>query len=105
MLILITTYPNNSRQLKWFILWLINSWFAKCVNRINYVKSYYIFEWKNQKEEEKLLIIKFPEENKEKIENYFKKNHPYKIPEMIYIKPDQVWEAYLQWIKQKWDQK
>lgn len=95
MLLLITTFPNDGRKLKNFILWLIKSWMAKCVNRINYVKSYYMWEWKIKNEQEKILLIKLPEWNKEKIIWYFKKNHPHQTPEMLWIKPDDVNEEYL----------
>ena len=98
MYILLTTYPNKPRQLKKFILAILKQWLAKCVNRINYVKSYYIWEWKIVKDEEKLLIIKTTEDRKEKLENWIKKNHPYDTPEIIWIKPDGVDEKYLNWI-------
>jgi len=98
MLLLITTYPNDWRKLKNFILWLIKSWMAKWVNRINYVKSYYMCEWKLKNEQEKILLIKLPEWNKEKTIWYFKKNHPSQTPEMLWIKPDYVNDEYLKWI-------
>lgn len=100
MLLLISTFPNDGRKLKNFILWLIKSWMAKCVSRINYVKSYYMREWKLKNEEEKILMIKLDEENKEKLIWYFKKNHPYKVPEMLWIKPNDVNEEYLKWINE-----
>lgn len=99
MLLLLSTFPNDWRKLKSFILGLIKSWMVKCVSRVNYTKSYYMREWELKKEEEKVLIIKLPEENKEKVIWYFKKNHPYKIPEMIWIKPDDVNEEYLKRIQ------
>lgn len=99
MLLLITTYSNDWRKLKSFILGLIKSWIAKCVSRINYVKSYYMWEWKMKSEEEKILMIKLEEWNKEKLIWYFKKNHPYKIPEMLWIKPDDVNNEYLKRIQ------
>ena len=63
---------------------------ATCINRINYVKSYYVREDKFQQKEEKLLLIKFPIKNKEKLITYFKKNHPYKMHELIFTKPEDV---------------
>lgn len=101
MLILITTYPNNSRQLKHLIIAILKQWLAKCINRINYAKSYYLWEWELKREEEKILIIKTTEDKKEKLEAFIKKNHPYKVPELVWIKPDEVWEDYLKWITSK----
>jgi periplasmic divalent cation tolerance protein len=71
---------------------------AACVQRVQYVKSYYIREGKLTQEEEKILIIKTTGDKKEKIQAYFAKNHPYKIPEMIWIKPDDVHEEYAKWV-------
>ena len=71
---------------------------AACVQRIQYVKSYYMRDEKLTQSEEKILLIKLPEENKTKITWYFTKNHPYDIPEMLRIKPEDVNEAYAQWV-------
>lgn len=79
---------------------MIKSGLVRCVQRINYVKSYYIRDGQVQQTEEKILLCKFAEINKEKVELYLKKNHPYQTPECIYIKPDQVNQAYLQRIHQ-----
>ncbi len=98
MYILLTTYPNKPRELKKFIIAILKQWLAKCINRVNYVKSYYIWEWKIVKDEEKLLVIKTSEDKKEKLEKRIKKNHPYEVPELIWIKPYEVDEKYLEWI-------
>ena len=72
---------------------------AACVQRVNYVKSYYMREGALKQEEEKILLIKCIEENKAKIETYVSKNHPYEIPELLWLKPDEVNEAYLNRMK------
>lgn len=94
MLVLTTTYPNKPRDCKKFILGLVKSGMVACVQKIQYVKSYYMREWKLTQEEEKILIIKLSENNKEKVIGYFLKNHPYKIPEMIWNQPNDVNETY-----------
>ncbi len=48
-----------------------------------------------KQEEEKILLIKCLKDNKEKIEAYFTKNHPYDVPEMLWISPDETNEAYI----------
>lgn len=95
MLVAISTFPNDGRKLKNFIQALVKSGLVACVNRINYVKSYYIREGKLKKEEEKMLVIKFPKDNKEKFTGFFKKNHPYDVPELIFLNPEDVDKAYL----------
>ncbi|MEI7477728.1 MAG: divalent-cation tolerance protein CutA [bacterium] len=99
MYFILTTYPNKPRDLKRFILGMVKSKLAACVQRIQYVKSYYIWEDKFEQNEEKILIIKGDDKNKEKIIQYIQKNHPYDVPEIISLKPDEVNEAYLNWVK------
>lgn len=95
MLVAISTFPNEGRKLKNFIQALVKSGLVACVSRINYVKSYYIREGKFQQEEEKILLIKLPKENKDKFTGFFKKNHPYEVPELIFLNPEDVDKAYL----------
>lgn len=59
------------------------------------MKSYYIREGKLKREEEKLLFIKTTDEKKEKLIAFIKKQHPYKIPELIRLEPKEVDESYL----------
>lgn len=94
MHLLLTTYPNKPRELKKFIIGLIKSWLAGCIQKINYVKSYYMREWQLKQEEEKILLIKANQENQKKIIKYFEDNHPYETPEMLWIEPHEVNEAY-----------
>lgn len=101
MMIMITSYPNKPRELKKFILGLVKSWIVKCIQRINYVKSYYILDSWYTQSEEKILILKFDISKQAKVESYFAQHHPYKIPEMIYLSPTQVNDAYLKWIESK----
>ena len=89
MLLIKTTYPNTPRECKKFIQGLIGGRFAACVNRINGVKSYYIWEGKIQSSQELILLIKTLPEKKEKCISYIKKNHPYSIPEISIITIDE----------------
>ncbi len=52
-----------------------------------------------KQEEEKILLIKCSKDSKEKIEAYFVKSHPYEIPEMLWMHPEDVNDAYKQWVK------
>lgn len=99
MLLCLISYPNDSRKCRYFINGLIKSGMVACIQRINYVKSYYMREWDMKAENEKILLLKLKDENKEKVTAYVHKNHPYDIPEIIRIQPDDVSDAYLQWVK------
>ena len=98
MKIILTTYPNKPKELKKFIMILLGSKLTNCISKINYIKSYYFWEWKLERNEEKLLLIKINDDNLEKPKKLIEKKHPYKIPEIIVLNPIEVNESYLNWI-------
>ena len=69
-------YPNDSRKLRQLITWLLKSWLAQEVQRMNYIKSYTLVDNKVSKQEIKLLEIIHPEANTEKIQKLIAKNRP-----------------------------
>jgi periplasmic divalent cation tolerance protein len=93
--VILVSYPNDGRQLKRLITALLKSGAAKCIQRFNYVKSYYMREGKMKQEEEKILLIKTTEDKLAKLQEILTKNHPYSVPEIITIVPDGVNEKYL----------
>lgn len=99
MLIVKTTYPNKPRDCKKFIQWIIGWKLAACVNKINWVKSYYMWEGKIETSSELILLIKTLPEKKEKLTKYIQKNHPYDIPEINIINIDETDENYSNWVK------
>ncbi len=99
MHLILTTYPNKPRDCKKFIIGMIKWWFAACVQKINYAKSYYMRDDKLTQAEEKILLIKCSSTQKEKLLAYIKKQHPYEVPEIVVLKPEQVDEAYEKWIE------
>ncbi len=99
LVIVATTYPNDWRALKRLILQLLKQKLAACIQRINYVKSYYRREWSLKQEDEKLLIIKTTLAKKEQLLATLIKQHPYDTPEIICIDPDHVDPKYLTWVQ------
>jgi len=71
---LIFFYKNDGRKLKQIITWLLKSWAATKVRRLNYTQSYTLHEDKIQKMEEKAVIVEFVAENKWKVESFLKKS-------------------------------
>jgi DNA replicative helicase MCM subunit Mcm2 (Cdc46/Mcm family) len=71
---LIFFYKNDGRKLKQIITWLLKSWSATKIRRINYTQSYTLHENKIQKVEEKAVIIEFSPENQNKVEWLLKKS-------------------------------
>ncbi len=62
------------------------------------MKSYYIWEGKIKKDEEKLVLIKTTEDKKESLITFLKQMHPYDVPEIVALHPDEVDESYLAWL-------
>ena len=74
-------YKNDGRKLKQIITWLLKSWAATQIRRINYTQSYTLHDNKIQKTEEKGVIIEYTPENAKKVEALLKKSEikEYKI--------------------------
>lgn len=70
---LIFFYKNDGRKLKQIITWLLKSWAATEIKRINYAQSYTIHDKKIQKTEEKAVLIDYLPENINKLETLLKK--------------------------------
>ena len=73
---LIFFYKNDGRKLKQIITWLLKSWAASKIRRINYTQSYTLDETttKIKKIEEKAIIIEYIPENIGKLESRLKKS-------------------------------
>ena len=78
---------------------LVTNKLAACVS-IMPIESTYFWEgelWEG--DQEYLLIIKTLEEKKESLIEWLKKNHPYKVPEIISL-PAEAYGKYLEWMKE-----
>lgn len=78
---------------------VLKKWLASCIQRINNVKSYYVWEGRIAKTEEKILLIKTTNEKKDALTKFIHKLHPYDTPEIIVISPDEVDPKYLEWLQ------
>ncbi len=70
---LIFFYKNDGRKLKHLITRLLKSWAATEIKRINYTQSYTLHDNKIQKNEEKVVLVKYLPENLKKLETVLKK--------------------------------
>lgn len=86
--LIITTFPNDGRKLKYFIMALLKSGLVACINRINYAKSYYFSEGALKQEEEKILLLKTVDTHLDAIKAFFAKQHPHKLPEFLVFSPE-----------------
>ncbi len=71
---LIFFYKNDGRKLRQIITWLLKSWAATTIRRINYAQSYTLHDNKIQKTEEKAVIVEYTAENEWKVESLLKKS-------------------------------
>jgi periplasmic divalent cation tolerance protein len=94
-LIVMTTYPNDGRKLSRLIKAILHQRLAKCIQRVNYLKSYYLWQGKLKRDEEKLLLIKTTDDQHAQLVAFLTKQHPYEVPEIITLQPQQVNESYL----------
>jgi len=71
---LIFFYKNDGRKLKQIIIWLLKSWAATKITRLNYLQSYTLHEDQIQKKEEKAVLVEYSLENLHKVEWMLKKS-------------------------------
>ncbi len=97
--ILILFNINDKKKLNLIINKILNKKLSSCINIDSKIKSYYF--WKNKlkiKKEIKVFIKTFKNlENK--IIKIIKKNHPYKISEIITLNINNINKEYLKWMK------
>ena len=71
---------------------------AACVNVIEKVSSFYIWEGELQEDSEALLIIKTVGHNVDRLEKRVKELHSYDVPEFITLQVQEGSEEYFAWI-------
>lgn len=90
----------KSKQSSDLALKLLEERLAACVTSISGSRSRFIWKGEIQVEEEKQLIIKTSDEMVEKALKRLVEIHPYDIPEILVITPEQVSESYLNWVNE-----
>lgn len=96
MKIILTTC--KSKQSSDIALKLLEEKLAACVTTISGVRSRFLWKGEIQVEEEKQLIIKTSDEMVDKTLKRIIEIHPYEIPEILVITPEQISKSYLNWI-------
>jgi periplasmic divalent cation tolerance protein len=74
---------------------------AACVNIFSQVISLYWWEDKIVSDTESFLIVKTKEDSIGRLQEIVKENHPYDIPEIIFIPITKGNQDYLEWIKKE----
>lgn len=77
---------------------LVEERLAACVNVIDGVKSIYWWEGKVSEDVESLLIIKTESSKVQELIEFVRRNHPYKVPEVIGVEVGVGNPEYLNWV-------
>ncbi|UBX48230.1 divalent-cation tolerance protein CutA [Providencia alcalifaciens] len=77
---------------------LLNNHLAACVSLLPEMKSVYLWKGNVTEDNEILLLIKSTIGNQHALFDAIKEIHPYEIPELIRLDPNQVEDNYLQWL-------
>ena len=97
VLIVLVTFPDmeKARQIGTV---MVESQLAACVNLVPAVES--IYRWQGQVEatQEVLAVFKTTPVVWTTFEARLRELHPYEVPEIVALRPEQVSEAYARWV-------
>lgn len=79
---------------------LVTERLATCVNRIDGIRSTYVWNGELQDDSEVLLIIKSTTGRLGELEARLKALHPYELPEWVVLPVAGGNERYLEWVRQ-----
>ncbi|MHB1543368.1 MAG: divalent-cation tolerance protein CutA [Gammaproteobacteria bacterium] len=96
--ILILTALPDPAQADTLARTLVDQREAACVSRIGPLHSVYRWDGSREEAEEYLLLIKTRSDRYAAVESRIRSMHPYSVPEVISIRPDQVEPRYLAWL-------
>ena len=96
MRILITSVAKK-KEAKKLSKKLVKKGLSACVSNFS-AKSIYLWQEKLCDEKEQILLIKTDAKFK-KVAKFIKKHHSYETPEILALKPKEVFEKYENWIK------
>lgn len=98
MIIVLTTYPTKENAQE-MAEKLVNLNLAACVSIIKNEESIYRWKGKIERNSEFTLLIKSSAKAYSKLELMIKQNHPYEVPEIIYLEVKGGSQDYLDWVE------
>jgi periplasmic divalent cation tolerance protein len=97
ILIVLCTFPDLGKARETGTA-LVESQLAACVNLIPAVESIYRWEGKVETAAEVLAIFKTTPAAWPRFESRLRELHPYDVPEIVALKPEQVAAGYARWV-------
>ena len=79
---------------------LVREGLATCVNRIDGIRSTYVWKGELQDDPEVMLIVKSTSSRLPELEARLKALHPYELPEWVVLPVTGGNEQYLAWVRQ-----
>ena len=97
-IVIVSTYPDK-KSISRVAHIVVEKKLAACVN---YTKINSVYSWKGKIENAKefLALFKTTTKSKQKLKEEIAKSHPYKVPEIVELKMDNVSLPYLKWLEQ-----
>jgi len=96
MLLVLVTFPKKGEYLE-FVREVVENRLAAGVNMVS-VNSLYRWRGKVEEAEEVLLVIKTSAEAVKPLKEFILRNHPYEVPQIIILSPEDVHQPYLTWV-------
>ena len=97
LLIVFCTFPDIGKARETGTA-LVVSQLAACVNLIPAIESIYRWQGKVETAGEVLAVFKSTAEAWPRFEARLKELHPYEVPEIVALRPEQVSEGYARWV-------
>ncbi|MDB6074402.1 MAG: CutA1 divalent ion tolerance protein [Verrucomicrobiaceae bacterium] len=97
VLLVLVTFPDAEKARQIGTL-MVESQLAACVNLVSGVESIYRWQGKVETSQEVLAIFKTTQGTWAAFEAKMRELHPYDVPEIVALRPEQLSDMYGQWV-------
>lgn len=97
VLVVLCTFPDVEKARQTGTA-LVEAQLAACVNLLPGIESIYRWQGAVERAGEVLAVFKTTQEAWPAFEQRLRELHPYDVPEIVALKPEQVAESYARWV-------
>ncbi len=97
VLVVLCTFPDVEKARQTGTA-LVEAQLAACVNLLPGIESIYRWQGAVERAGEVLAVFKTTQEVWPAFEQRLRELHPYEVPEIVALKPEQVAESYARWV-------